>query len=173
MEWNLTTTIAAISTCVAAFSLTISAMSFRLAKLNRKLSLQQEARKQPQLIIQSIKSFQTVSGNMTYFSSYLHITNKSENSNALVSADLLLHLSGDWQRPIIHLDNQTKDVLKNDMFQDKLKVPTPIPANTALSGWIVFGVPTDFIADKEIIDHELQIRDLHSFVSIKPIFMRD
>lgn len=159
--------IASISCAISLSSFILAAWSLRISHLNRRLSLSQEERKLPKIVVESLRNFEESTGDNTYYAAFISVNNISENSNSLKSAELVIYFSSNVQNSALRLNPIKNETDLLDEFEERIKVPSQITGNNTIQGWLVFQAPSSFINGKEIKQFDLEIGDIHA--KIEPI----
>lgn len=159
--------VASISCIISLCSFTLAAWSLRISHLNRQLSLSQEERKLPKIVVENLRNFKESNEENTYYAAFISVINISENSNSLKSAELVIYFSSDVQNSALRLNLIKNETDLLDDFKERIKVPSQITGSNTIQGWLVFQTPTSFINGKEIKQIDLELSDIHA--KIEPI----
>lgn len=153
-----------ISAAIAVFSAIFAWSQARSAKKSYKMQQKVYEDGKAKFNIDYISSSYSYNDNKhknIYYYFEVSVTNLSDKSTSIKKAQLEL-VSNDGVFKVNHNDN-----LKIKRNHEILKIPFIIQPHTAISGWLVFEVPTYIHNELDIDTHYLILEDIHNLIRRK------
>lgn len=171
-EWSDLTALVA----TAGFGLSVMNAYFNWQ--NRRLAIEQDRRRRPKLVPSLVNGYfqNDKAGNRRNYAFLVTVTNPSDSGNAIAAADLAITY---LTREDLQMTMKIRSAANSDLNfivgnGSSLPIPSPVSAHNAVSGWILFHVPTPMLANVRIEGYRLMFLDAQEGVAdIRPILVQE
>ena len=172
IEWfDLTKALAIAGFC-------ISLVSLYLTWQNRRLTLAQESRRLPGLILTLVHGYyeNCKDDHGRVYAFHVMVKNPTDSNNAIAGAELAItYLVADRVQMKMKLranEPAAKSFVKDQ--EELLSIPTAISAHNAISGWLRFHVPTAMLNNRYVEGYSLTLTDPHGETAdVVPILVQE
>ena len=157
---------------VASLALIVSALSFLNSHRALRLSREQEARRQPNLEMFLLDSYNWPTTIGTNYAFRIAISNPTDTDNAVVRFDLEITYTRDGPSQTTVCIGNLHDAPRKDLAPT-LPTPCRIDAHQAIEGWCYFICESDILSGAAIEGYAVLSLDTHGLKTrVQPIVIR-
>jgi hypothetical protein len=161
------TVIAALAALAAWAAAVVAYLSARAARQANKLSLQQEARKVPRIILYLATGFERATRTHRCYAISLSLSNPTDTDNAVARLELqILYRLPSGVIMTLRLPHcaDVQKVFRRPTLK-AISVPLPVAAHGTVAGWGFFELSLATIAENCIEEYKILVGDTHSVTS--------